>query len=276
MNQLKKDFLYCKKITKRHSKSFYIAFNCLPSEKKRAVWVIYTFCRNLDDSVDIKNNGADFEKITDEWKAFRLGNIPDKPQWRALRYVFDRFKAAREPYDDMIKGQKRDLDFKQPEDDEALLDYCSLVAGTVGRMLLPVVAVNNKEELEGAAEHLGQAMQLTNILRDVGEDLTLGRIYLSKKTMNMYGVSEEMLNRREVKKEFIELWEHYADMAEKLYQKAIKSISYYDADSQKAVLNSLKLYKAIIDKIRQGGYMCLTKRFSLNLFDKLNILLKVG
>ena len=272
MSTPRKDFAVCCGITRRHSKSFYWAFRGLPREKADAVWAIYTFCRRLDDAVDEGGDPEAVGRIAAEWAAFCAGNTPDTPHWRALRVVFDRFAMDRVPFDGMFEGQRMDLAFAQPQDDNELLRYCALVAGTVGQMLLPVLARKNAFSLGTAAVQLGQAMQLTNILRDVGEDLRRGRIYFSRQTMERFGVTGAMLAAEQPSKEFIGMWEYYAQMAATLYRAALAELPLYDEDSRAAVRNSALVYAAILQKIRHNGYSCLQNRVSLSFWEKLKLI----
>lgn len=272
MSSLDRDYLHCKRIIKQHSKSFYWAFRRLPKEKANAVWAIYAFCRRLDDAVDEGDSTGEFDRLVTQWQVLRQGEVPDEPVWRALGDVFRRYNPSVEPYEGMIEGQRSDLAFAQPETDEELLQYCSLVAGTVGRMLLPVLATEHQSELADTANQLGQAMQLTNILRDVGEDLCRGRVYFSREAMERFGVTEAILAEGKPTSAFMALWEHYAVMAGQLYQQALENLGLYDRDSRAAVRGAAMVYGAILDEIRRRGYPCLTERVSLTLTLKLLIL----
>lgn len=168
------DYAYCEKIIKRHSKSFYYAFSNLPKDKARAVYAIYAFCRTADDSVDEnKTSGLQLialDRLTDELSHFAKGQEVDHPLWRALRDVFNRFDMDIQPFYEQLTGQRMDIHFISPSNLSTLETYSKYVAGSVGKMLLPIIASNAKTDLNRVAEDLGIAMQLTNILRDVGED----------------------------------------------------------------------------------------------------------
>ena len=252
----------------------------LPSEKAKAVYAVYAFCRIADDIVDVENSPEGLEKIQLELNLMHKGSPVDKPVWRALSSVFERFDMSRHPFDDMLTGQRLDLEFKQPETIKALEDYCYYVAGTVGLMLLPILAEEHHKELEQAAIDLGRAMQITNILRDVGEDLSMGRIYLPVSVMQNYNCSEDMLNSPEfragrVSDSFKQLWEDLAVTAENYYRSFEKKIELFDADSRLPLLSAGRLYKAILEAVRKAEYDCITKRNKISPVEKKNIIILV-
>lgn len=110
----KKDFEYCEKIIKKHSKTFYAAFSSLPKEKAMSVYAVYAFCRKADDLVDEEFNMEGLIQLEEELRLFEKGEEVDHPLWRALRVVFSTYNMDINPFYDMLTGQKMDLDFKQP------------------------------------------------------------------------------------------------------------------------------------------------------------------
>jgi len=147
----------------------------------------------------------------------------------------------------MLEGQRSDLSFRQPATLDELLRYCYLVAGTVGLMILPVLAGANPAALRGKAVDLGEAMQITNILRDVGEDLAAGRLYLPA----------DLLSRRGL------------DRAEEDYALFQDSLGDFDRDARLAVCSAALGYRAILAAVRESGYDCLTARRSVNDFESI-------
>jgi len=229
--ELKKDYAYCEKVIKASSKSFYTAFSKLPKEKARAVYAIYAFCRQADDTVDAhkplalkKENIAILEAELEE---FEKGKTPNHPMWRALK------------------------------------DYNYYVAGSVGLMLLPILAAKNgiTETLKESAVSLGIAMQITNILRDVGEDYRENkRVYLPTELLNRYQVDLAQNVENGPDKNFIALWEELAEESTRGYMAFEDSIHHYDSDCRFPVLVSSKLYSGIMDSVRKNNYDCLGKR----------------
>jgi len=265
--ELKKDYAYCEKVIKVSSKSFYTAFSKLPKDKAKAVYAIYAFCRQADDTVDAneplalkKENLAILEA---ELKEFEKGKSPNHPMWRALRDVFNRYAMTTSPFYDQLEGQKRDLDFQEITDLAALKDYSYYVAGSVGLMLLPILATKSgiTESLKESAVSLGVAMQITNILRDVGEDYRENkRVYLPTELLDRHQVDLAQNIEKGADKNFIALWEELAEESSRGYEAFENSITLYDSDCRFPVLVSSKLYSGIMDSVRKNNYDCLSKR----------------
>lgn len=265
--ELKKDYAYCEKVIKVSSKSFYTAFSKLPKDKAKAVYAIYAFCRQADDTVDAneplalkKENLAILEA---ELKEFEKGKTPNHPMWRALRDVFNRYAMTTSPFYDQLEGQKRDLDFQEITDLAALKDYSYYVAGSVGLMLLPILATKSgiTESLKESAVSLGVAMQITNILRDVGEDYRENkRVYLPTELLDRHQVDLAQNIEKGADKKFIALWEELAEESSRGYEAFENSITLYDSDCRFPVLVSSKLYSGIMDSVRKNNYDCLSKR----------------
>lgn len=253
------DFEYCEEIIRRHSLSFYTAFSALPAQKARSVYAIYAFCRLADDCIDERQNLAELQQLERELERFFEGHTPDTPVWRALRVVFNSFDMDPWAFRAMIDGQKKDYTFSQPQTQNDLEAYCYLVAGSVGLMLLPVLSSLHRTWRQQAV-HLGVAMQLTNILRDVGEDYQRGRVYFPAECMEKYGYTMEDLASQTVDKRFKALWEHQAKRAEELYLSFEKAIPLLDDDSVVPVLSASRLYGGILQAVRGNEYNCFTKR----------------
>ncbi|KAB5910035.1 phytoene/squalene synthase family protein, partial [Bifidobacterium adolescentis] len=210
--EYQKDFAYCESIIKKNSKSFYLAFSQLPKRKAQSVYAVYAFCRRADDLIDRDNNQAGLRQLERQLLDFNEGKVLNDPVWRALSVVFDNFPMVTAPFFDMLTGQRKDADFKQPETRKDLEEYCYYVAGSVGLMLLPLLT-ERPTDLVVPAKKLGEAMQLTNILRDVGEDYQMGRIYLTKEDMTRFGVATTMLKEKQAQTQLVALWESLAKQA---------------------------------------------------------------
>ena len=256
MTSLTEAYQHCESIIKEHSNTFYKAFMLLPQEKRNAVWAVYAFCRKVDDIVD---EGLHPEEellvFKEQFNLFLAGYQPsENPMWLALRDVFDKFEMDEKAFWDMIKGQEMDLTKKTYYSEEEVLYYSYHVASTVGLMLLPILAPNNKEDLREGAIALGKAMQLTNILRDIGEDLERERVYIPINLLRSVGYSEELLKHRIVNSSFIQAWESLAQLAESYYEQALKTMDLYPLHSRTPVKGAAYLYRAILWSIRKKGY----------------------
>ena len=150
-SSIEDSYRYCKDMIKRNSKSFFYAFRQLPKEKADAVFAIYTFCRNADDSVDENNTKVSqkvaLDQLEEELQLFEQGKEIDHPMWIALRDVFNRYNMDIAPFYDQLKGQRMDIEFKQPKTLKELESYSYYVAGTVGLMLLPIIAEDSTIDL---------------------------------------------------------------------------------------------------------------------------------
>lgn len=262
---LKADLLYCENIMKKHSKSFYYAFSGLPAEKRNAVYTVYAFCRIADDSVDENTNtvvkSEDLNQLRNELELFSCHKEKNHPLWRALRHVFNTFYMDIHPFYDQLIGQEMDIHFSSPQTLQDLENYSYYVAGSVGLMLLPIIASENQKDLRKAAVDLGIAMQLTNILRDIGEDFyEKNRIYLPKLEQLRFGYGKEKLINGVIDDSFIALWEHLAVRAENLYDSFSVHLDKFDNDSKISVAMSANVYRSILNVIRGNNYDCLSKR----------------
>lgn len=263
-SQLKKDYKYCEEIIKKESKSFYFAFSKLPKDKAKAVYAIYAFNRMVDDSVDEVNDESIKKQLLAKHKKDLLHmEQVDEPIYRVLTDTFSRYRCIKDPYLEQMKGQEMDIHFEQPETMQELEKYSDYVAGSVGRMMLPIIASKNEdlESLHTAATDLGIAMQLTNILRDIGEDYReRQRIYLPKSLMKKYNYTVEDLAENKINDNFVQMWEHVAYRSEELYKVFFNSIDKFDKDSVKQIHKSAKVYREILEVIREKDYNCLIER----------------
>lgn len=272
-------YAYCEQIIKKHSKSFYFAFSKLPKEKANAVYAIYAFCRLADDSIDEAETKEEQSEaltfLSNELNRFEQGREPEHPVWQALRDVFDRYDMSIQPFYDQLHGQAMDYRFRQPQTMEDLEEYSYYVAGSVGLMLLPVIATENHKELENEAISLGVAMQLTNILRDIGEDYQkIDRIYLPHDLMVQENYTKDDLSNQRINKSFITIWENIAHRAEQLYDKFNDALKDFDKDSQLQVALSAKVYGGILDAVRENGYNCFTVKNKTSSAQKLSSIMK--
>lgn len=246
----------CEKVIATHSKSFYKAFSLLPKEKRKAVWAVYTFCRTVDDIVDEGlNSREELEQFKGDFEEFLTGSYDsENPMWLALAHVFETYDMDIEAFWDLIRGQEMDLTINRYRTMDELLNYSYHVASTVGLMLLPILAPGKTGILKDGAISLGYAMQITNILRDIGEDLEMGRIYLPEEIMGKYELREDELRSGVVSPQFIAVWEELAEKAEFHYKKAFETIQDYPLSSRVPVKGAALVYREILVTIRSKQY----------------------
>lgn len=243
----------CEEIIRRGSSSFYAAFSTLPTEKAGAVFSIYSFCRTADDIVDEQADAPALSKLARDFESMLKGDIPDSPMFRCLSSTFRRFNLDPSPFRHMLEGLESDLSFAQPHDMQQLLDYCYKVAGTVGLMLLPVIATKNKHKLIGPAVDLGNAMQLTNIIRDISEDAARGRVYIPVEMLRRQGLTSDDLLGGRCRDKALAAAMELADKADEMYLRAGEAISLYDEESRLPVLLAHGYYSGILVKARRAG-----------------------
>lgn len=165
----------CEAMIKEGSTTFHRAFSFLPAPRKEAVYVIYAFCRLIDNAVDEPEQSAfTLEELEESFT--RLESASGHFIWPAMRWLFTSFPVAKAPFFKQMEGQRMDYSKTHYDTLEQLETYCYLVAGTVGEMLVPVLHPAPDERTVEAGIWLGKAMQIVNVLRDVGEDQGRGRV----------------------------------------------------------------------------------------------------
>lgn len=272
--EYQKDFAYCESIIKKNSKSFYLAFSQLPKRKAQSVYAVYAFCRRADDLIDRDNNQAGLRQLERQLLDFNEGKVPNDPVWRALSVVFDNFPMVTAPFFDMLTGQRKDADFKQPETRKDLEEYCYYVAGSVGLMLLPLLT-ERPADIVVPAKKLGEAMQLTNILRDVGEDYQMGRIYLTKEDMTRFWVATTMLKEKQAQTQLVALWESLAKQAENLYEESFEMFPLITEDCRQALASAAFIYREQLNIVRKQHYSLFDNKNKVSHYRKVQLLKEV-
>lgn len=250
--------LKCEKMIQENSLTFYKAFSKIKHKKKRhAIYAVYAFCRYADDLADEYQDVEGLKQLENDLTKFKHGEVVKDFKFIALKRYAKSFYGKDydyQPFYDMIEGQKMDLAFKDIKTLESLLNYCYHVAGTVGLMLIPILAPDQKDKLKKFAIDLGYAMQITNILRDVGEDFRRGRMYVPEDLLREANLKKEDIAHGNINIEFINLFERLASMAEAYFEQALRDIHLFPSDSKDPLALSIILYRAIIDSCRASGY----------------------
>jgi len=252
----------CRDVAKRHSKTFYLSSLCLAPERRRAVWAVYAFCRTADDIVD---GGLPAERRLDALDAWERGlraaydGRADDPVFVALADAVATYRIPLQPALDLLRGARMDVGTRRYETDDELREYCYLVASTVGLLVLPILGALTPEASRYGAV-LGHAMQMTNILRDVGEDARMGRIYLPAESLRRAGCTEQTILAGCVGAPFAALMRDEIERVRRLYAEAEPGIALLAEESRYAVRVALVLYRGILDRIEQNGYDVFTRR----------------
>ncbi len=263
-----------------HARTFSFAARFLPAEKREATTVFYAFCREVDDLVDEPEPGRSRQMVRaelDAWRSWLTGPRtsagPREPLASELARVIERYAIPVGYLLDLLDGLEADLEPAALQSESDLRHYCYQVASTVGLGMAHILGATSDAAL-GAASDLGAAMQLTNVLRDVGEDLSFGRIYLPKNTLAKFDLGHDSLR---------DLWragngpdDRYRAVmrseiarARDLYQHSMPGIWLLPADSRLPILLATRLYRRILSVIERRDYDTLRRRASTSRHEKL-------
>lgn len=278
---LASSYQVCLSTMKERAVSFYQGFQALPEKDFYSVSAVYAFCRYADDITDHSENPKatlakleELESMVE--KAFSDTLNTDCPLLSELPWLpafLDTLKSypfEKGPFLNQINGQKKDASFHDIETMEELKIYCDEVAGSVGLMLLPILALPEEidDTLKKACLDLGRGMQITNILRDIGEDIrTQNRVYIPKELMKKYGIKREdfetLANQSDIPKvseNIISLIEELRSSSKRCYSSILNSIQCFKKEARVPLVSSAFLYHAIEESIQKEGYNCFTKR----------------
>jgi 15-cis-phytoene synthase len=265
----------CRQVTAEYAKTFYLGTRLMSEEKRRAIWAIYVWCRRTDELVDGAQAANTTDATLDQWER-NLESIfaghPIDDADVALVDTLERFPIDIQPFRDMIAGQRMDLYRSRYETFKELELYCYRVAGTVGLMSTAVMGIDTslgdapwsrlqpRPNPVPEAIALGIANQLTNILRDVGEDARRGRIYLPMEDLERFNYTEKDLFKGVVDDRWKSLMRFQIQRARQFYVEAEKGISQLSPDARFPVWSALLLYSQILDVIERNQYDVFRKR----------------
>ncbi|MBW4519897.1 MAG: phytoene synthase [Scytolyngbya sp. HA4215-MV1] len=267
---------HCRQITAKYSKTFYLGTLLMPEEKRRAIWAIYVWCRRTDELVDGPLAELTTPETLERWEK-QLESVfsghPVDDLDVALVDTLERFPIDIQPFRDMIAGQRMDLYRSRYETFDELRLYCYRVAGTVGLMSTAVMGVDTTPHTAPWDRHpeslidpvseaidLGIANQLTNILRDVGEDARRGRIYIPLEDLARFDYTEQDLFNNVVDDRWRKLMRFQIQRARKFYTSAEKGIRALSEDARWPVWSALILYSRILDVIERNQYDVFNRR----------------
>ncbi len=257
---------YCQQKVAGSGSSFTASFLFLEPGRRRAITALYAFCREVDDVVDECADPDLAQTQLDGWRAeieALFSGQPKHPVSRALADAIARFDLPKERFLEIIAGMEMDLQQNRYADFAALSLYCYRVASVVGLAAAEIFGYQDPKTLDYALD-LGLALQLTNIIRDVGEDARRGRIYLPRDELARFGVPEADLLAGRYSEAFRRLMEFQLERAAGYYQRALAQLPQKDRRAQRAGLMMAAVYRALLEKIRRGGYRVLDRRASLS------------
>jgi phytoene synthase len=275
---LERSYARAERATALWARSFYFASRFLPWPKRRAVFALYDYCRHADNLVDARGDRTraqaqeDLAALAAAIRHLHAGGAPDTERWLALADTLRRYDVPLAPLLDLLEGVAMDLDEVRYADFAALHRYCRLVAGGVGLMLGPVLGATSPRFREPGIG-LGVAMQLTNVLRDVAEDLDAGRVYLPAEELARFGLDRAALERRRATPEFVALMRFQISRARALFAAADPVVGLFPRDGSRLTVRLLqRTYAGILDGIERLGYDVFRARAHVSAPRKLVIL----
>src|SRR3954471_14444999 len=277
--QLAHAYAVCRGIARRAAKNFYFSFLVLPKEKRDAICAVYAFMRHADDITDDTSVPCDERRqklalwLQNAKQVFE-GTVSDDPVLYALADAQRRFAIPADLFDQLVSGTAMDLEpesYSQFQTFDDLYRYCYYVASVVGLVCIYIFGYRDKKA-EALAERLGIAFQLTNVIRDVKEDLSLGRVYIPQEDLARFKLDPKagLPSAAQAR----ELLEFEAQRAREFYAAAADLLPLIDADSRPALWALVTIYRRLLEKIAERNYDVFTKRVSLSFSEKLTVLMK--
>lgn len=262
---------YCQNKAAQSGSSFYYSFRFLPQDRRRAITALYAFCREVDDIAD-EVQDVNVARAKLGWWRAEVANLfnghPAHPVTKALQPAITKFGLDEARLNEIIDGMEMDLTRHRYHDFDSLKLYCHRVAGVVGQLSASIFGYTSVRTLE-YAENLGLAFQLTNIIRDVGEDARRDRIYLPQDELARFGVSVDDVLRARHTEAFGQLMQFQAARAKHTYEAAFAALPAEDRRAQRPGLIMAAIYRTLLDEIESDGFKVLNQRTSLTPLRKL-------
>jgi phytoene synthase len=262
---------YCQDKAARSGSSFYYSFLFLPAERRSAITALYAFCREVDDIVDEVREPAVARTKLDWWRQEIAGLFEGRPQHpvtRALAPALARYDLQQEYFQEVIDGMQMDLDYDAYPSFSELSLYCYRVAGVVGLLSARIFGYEDRATARYATE-LGTALQLTNILRDVREDVQRGRVYLPLDELERFGVKPNDLRLPQTTESLRALFAYQGERAQGHYERAFAQLPETDRYAQRSGIIMARIYRTLLEEIERDGYRVLEHRVGLTPLRKL-------
>ena len=262
---------YCQDKAAKSGSSFYYSFLSLPEKKRDAIIAVYAFCREVDDIVDSRADPA-IKQTKISWWHQEIKNLytgqPQHPITKALKPIVDSFNLPEEYFQEVLDGMEMDLQQKRYANFKELGLYCYRVASVVGLMSAEIFGYQDSQTLKYAND-LGMAFQLTNIIRDVYDDILNDRIYLPQDELERFGVTEQDLRQQKHTDAFQKLMAFQVERAESYYKKAFEQLPESDRFTQRTGIIMAEIYHTLLNEVVNDGCHVLTRRISLPLLRKI-------
>ncbi len=256
---LRQAYAHCEQITRENSRTFYTATAIMPGSKRRAIRALYAFCRTSDDVVD--EASGDRETQFAAWKEAVLHTSPEPDQLVLSAWADTRqhYQVPDKYVEQLLDGVAQDFTTQRYETFGELAEYCYGVASTVGLMSMHIIGFSGPEAIPYAVR-LGVALQMTNILRDVGEDWQVGRLYLPQEELAHFGLSEADIDAGIVDDRWRSFMRFQIDRTRRLYQESMPGIGMLNTSGRFSVTAAAELYSAILDDIIAHDYDVFNRR----------------
>lgn len=269
----KSAYAVCAAMTRYHSKSFYLSTALLPPAKRQAIRALYAFCRTSDDIVDQAAAGTAPHALA-HWVnlVHRRATPHDNPVLIAWHDTVAHYNISQELIDELLAGIAMDLTVIRYATFDDLWLYCYRVASVVG--LISMQIIGHVDEATNEAVKLGVALQLTNILRDIGEDAGRGRIYIPQEDLIAFGVDESEIFAQQRSARFKALMRFQSARAHALYEESWPGIGLLNPDSSLAIASAATIYRGILDSIHRHDYDVFSKRAFVPFWRKMGLVLQ--
>ena len=269
---------YCQEKTTKSGSSFYYSFMFLPKNRRNAITALYAFCREVDDVVDECTDYQVAQTKLNWWRTEIESLYQGKPQHPVSKALLEPIKTYHldaEHFVEIIDGMEMDLKFNRYDDFKQLQLYCYRVASVVGLLSAQIFGFDNRKTLRYAHD-LGMAFQLTNIIRDVGEDARRGRIYLPLDDLAKFKVTEDDILSSRESDSVRNLLDQQIERAESYYDRALRELPAEDSKSQRVGLMMAAIYRTLLREIKaEGSEKVLNSRTSLGALRKFLLAFKV-
>lgn len=271
---VKLSFTYCHEMIKHHSKTFSLAASLLDPDRSNAISALYSFCRITDDIVD--KQMADHESLLLNWKnsiSSQIPNIAD-PVQLAWLYTRAKYSIPSEYMDQLITGVLMDTKKYRYTTFEELVEYCYHVASTVGLMSMHIIGFSDKKAFAFAIK-MGVALQLTNIIRDVGEDFEMGRIYIPQEDLDRFAITENHFRHKIVDQAWKDMIAFQIKRARRFFQESWDGLNYLESKGRWSIMAAATLYREILTMVERNEFDNLNRRAFVSKKRKLFLLSKM-
>ncbi len=271
--ELAKSYRYCRGVARKRARNFYYSFLVLPRDKGNAMCAVYAFMRYCDDIADEPGIDRDKHKMLAKWRECLRGannGDGDSPILPAFHDTVSRFQIPLEYFEQLIDGASQDLSIDHYESFDQLYDYCYKVASVVGLVCIHIFGFDAAQARKHA-EYCGIAFQLTNILRDLGEDASMGRVYLPEEDLWAFGYGHDDLKQHVADERFNRLMQFEVLRARCYYNAAMPLVPMVHQSARPGLRAMIGIYSGILDKIERRHYDVFSSRVALSGTEKLAI-----